>query len=32
MIHRVVSTVCKHIVAEEALTGGGEGIGIEESA
>ena len=31
-ICRIVIAIGKHIVAEDALTGGGEGICIEESA
>ena len=31
-VHWVVQTVGKHIAAEQALAGGDEGIGIDESA
>jgi len=30
--YRIIATICKHIVAEEVLAGGGVGIGIEEAA
>ena len=32
MIDRVIAAVGKHVIAQEALTGGDEGIGVEESA
>ena len=32
VVHRVVVAVGKHVIAHEALTGGGKGIGVYESA
>ena len=29
--HWVVSTIGKHVIAEQALAGGGEGVGVEEA-
>ena len=29
---RIIITICEHIIAQNALAGGDEGIGIEESA
>ena len=31
-IHRIIPAVHKHIAAEDALTGGGEAVGVEEAA
>ena len=31
-IHRIIQTVGKHVIAQDALAGGGVGIGIDESA
>ena len=28
---RIIPTIRKHVIAEEALPGGGEGVGIEEA-
>ena len=30
-IHRIVEAIGKHVIAQNALAGGGEGIGIEEA-
>ena len=32
IVHRIVITVGKHVIAQEALAGGGEGIGGIEAA
>ena len=32
MIDRVIAAICEHVIAEEALAGGDEGIGIDEAA
>ena len=31
-IHRVIQTIREHVVSQEALTGGDEGVGVEEAA
>ena len=30
--HRVIIAICKHIVPQDALTSGGEGISVQESS
>ena len=32
MPYRIIITIGKHVIAQEALAGGGEGIGVEEAA
>lgn len=32
MENRIITAIGKHIIAQQALAGGGEGIGIDESA
>ena len=31
-LNRIVPAVSKHVIAEEALAGGDEGVGVEEAA
>ena len=32
MINRIIQTIREHIIAEEALAGGGVGVGVYEAA
>ena len=31
-INRIIVTIGKHVIAQQPLTGGGEGVGVEEAA
>ena len=32
MIDRVIAAICEHVIAEDALAGGDEGVGVDEAA
>ena len=32
MVDWIIQTICKHIIAQQALAGGNEGVGVDEAA